>query len=207
SYTITPYIGATAQTTTKVTGSPPATSKTISGLTPGSSYTFTVRASNPSGSGPESSASAPIVPTGASAPAAPTGAAAEADSTSAIVSWTAPSNDGGSAITGYTVTPFIGATAQSSTDVGASSTRTRITGLTNATSYTFKITAANSAGSGPASGASNAVVPKRSLFELATPDIADAGDGSATVLGTKFTSDTAGTISGIRFYKASANTG
>ena len=48
---------------------------------------------------------------GAGAPAAPTGVTAEADSKSALVSWTAPSDDGGSAITGYTVTPFVGATA------------------------------------------------------------------------------------------------
>jgi N,N-dimethylformamidase beta subunit-like, C-terminal/Domain of unknown function (DUF4082)/Fibronectin type III domain len=207
SYKITPYIGATAQTTTTVSGSPPATSKTVSGLTPGTSYTFTVRASNPGGSGPESAASAAVIPTGAAAPAAPTNATAEADSTSAFVDWTAPSDEGGSDITGYTVTPYVGAAAQSSTDVGASTTKTRITGLTNGTSYTFKIKATNSAGSGPASSASNAVAPKRSLFELTTPPTVDAGDGSATVLGAKFTSDTGGSITGIRFYKASANTG
>ena len=96
SYKITPYIGATAQTTTTVTGSPPATSKTITGLTPGTSYTFTVRASNPGGSGPESAASGAVVPTGAAAPGAPTSATAEADSTSALVNWTAPSDEGGS---------------------------------------------------------------------------------------------------------------
>ena len=49
-----------------------------------------------------------MTPTGAGAPAAPTGATAEADTKSALVSWTAPSDDGGSAITGYTVTPFVG---------------------------------------------------------------------------------------------------
>jgi hypothetical protein len=123
------------------------------------------------------------------------------------VSWTAPSDDGGSAITGYTVTPYIGATAQSSTQVGGSTTKTRITGLTNATSYTFKVAATNSAGTGPASGASNAVVPKSSILELGTPSTVDAGDTSATVLGVKFTADVSGSVTGIRFYKASTNTG
>ena len=40
-----------------VTGTPPATSTTVSGLTAGSSYTFTVKASNGAGSGPESAPS------------------------------------------------------------------------------------------------------------------------------------------------------
>ncbi len=48
-YTITPYIGSTAQPTTTVTGSPAPTSATVTGLTNGTSYTFTVTASNPAG--------------------------------------------------------------------------------------------------------------------------------------------------------------
>ena len=44
SYTVTPYIGTTAQTATTITGSPPATSATIRGLTNGTTYTFTVTA-------------------------------------------------------------------------------------------------------------------------------------------------------------------
>jgi hypothetical protein len=61
-YTITPYIGTTAQTPTKLTGSPPETSVTISGLTPGTTYTFTVQASNPNGSGAVSAPSNPVTP-------------------------------------------------------------------------------------------------------------------------------------------------
>jgi hypothetical protein len=124
-----------------------------------------------------------------------------------MVGWTAPGSDGGSAVTGYTVTPYIGATAQSPTQVSGSTTQVRISGLTNGTSYTFEVTATNSAGSSPASGASNTVAPRSSIFELATPATVDGGDGSATVLGVKFTADVAGSVTGIRFYKASSNTG
>ena len=52
SYKITPYVGSTAQTPTTINGSPPATAATITGLTTGTTYTFTVQAINPTGSGP-----------------------------------------------------------------------------------------------------------------------------------------------------------
>ena len=207
SYDITPYIGSAAQTATTVTGTPPATSKTITGLTPGTAYTFKVTASNPSGSGAASAASNSVTPTGAGAPAAPTGATAEADTKSALVSWTVPSDDGGSAITGYTVTPFAGTTAGTPVSVGASTTKTRVSGLTNGTAYTFKVAATNGAGTGPASGASNAVAPKASILEFTTPGVVDAGDPGSVVLGVKFTADVAGSVTGVRFYKAAANTG
>ena len=181
--------------------------KNITGLTAGTSYTFRVRAANLGGNGPDTAASNAVTPTGAATPSAPTGATAVADSKSAVVGWTEPGSDGGSTITGYTVTPFVGATAQSPTTVSGSTTKTRITGLTNGTSYTFRIAATSSAGTGPQSGASNAVSPKASLLELGTPSTVDAGDTSATVVGVKFTPDVDGTVTGVRFYKAAANTG
>ncbi|WP_204913053.1 DUF4082 domain-containing protein [Microlunatus spumicola] len=45
------------------------------------------------------------------------------------------------------------------------------------------------------------------VFGVATPRTVDAADGTAVTLGTKFTSSRDGYISGIRFYKAAANTG
>jgi hypothetical protein len=207
SYEITPFIGSTAQTTTTVTGSPPATTKTITGLTAGTAYTFKVRAINPSGQGPLSAASNSVTPTGATAPGAPTAVTAQGDSLSAIVRWTAPADNGGSAITKYTVTPYAGATAQTPVDVDAPATQARITGLTNGTDYTFRVKAVSAAGSGADSSATSAVTPRPSIFELRTPATIDSTDTDAVVVGVKFKADSAGSITGIRFYKAANNTG
>jgi hypothetical protein len=62
SYTVTPYVGATAQPTTTVSGSPPATSATIGGLVNGTTYTFTVAATNSVGTGATSSSSNAVTP-------------------------------------------------------------------------------------------------------------------------------------------------
>jgi len=59
---ITPYIGTSAQTTMTVTGAPPATSKTVTGLKNGTTYTFTVKAVNAVGTGPASTSSNAITP-------------------------------------------------------------------------------------------------------------------------------------------------
>ncbi len=60
------------------------------------------------------------------------------------LSWTAPASDGGSAITKYQVSKDDGANW---TDVGLNTTYT-FTGLTNGTTYTFKVRAVNGAGNG-----------------------------------------------------------
>jgi hypothetical protein len=70
------------------------------------------------------------------------------------VSFTAPTDTGGAAITGYTVTSSPGGI----TATGSSSPIT-VTGLTNGTAYTFTVTATNSAGTGTASSASSSVAP------------------------------------------------
>lgn len=89
------------------------------------------------------------------APGAPTIGTATAGNTQASVSFTAPANTGGAAISGYTVTSSPGGL----TGTGASSPVT-VTGLTNGTAYTFTVTATNSANTGSPSSASNSVTPQ-----------------------------------------------
>ena len=87
-------------------------------------------------------------------PDAPTIGTATGGNALASVTFTAPSDVGGSAITAYSVvsTPggFVG--------TGASSPVT-VTGLTNGTAYTFKVFATNSYGPSAASAASNSATP------------------------------------------------
>lgn len=94
-------------------------------------------------------------------PGVPTGVSATAGDGSAGVTWTAPP-DGGSQITSYTVTPYIGQTAQPVTVVSGSppATSAAISGLTDGTTYTFTVTATNGVGTGLASVPSNAVTPQ-----------------------------------------------
>lgn len=90
---------------------------------------------------------------GLNAPDQPTGVSATAGDAQATVSFTAPTDVGGSAITGYVATSNdgIGAT-------GSSSPIT-VTGLTNGTSYTFNVYAINAFGTSVSSDASSSVTP------------------------------------------------
>ena len=160
SYTVTPVAGSTTLTPTVITGNPPATAMTITGLTNGVSYTFTVTATNAVGASAASKPSNAITPAAPTPPGAPTGVSAAPGNASATVTWTAPST-GGSAITSYTVTPYLGGTAQSVTTVTGTPpvTTATVTGLTNGQSYTFTVSATNGVGTSPPSASSNPVTP------------------------------------------------
>ncbi len=81
---------------------------------------------------------------------------------SATVTWTAPAGDGNSVITGYVITPYVGVVAQAPITTGNVGSLT-VSGLTNGTTYTFKVAARNAVGTGPQSAASNAVTPTAPL--------------------------------------------
>jgi hypothetical protein len=88
-------------------------------------------------------------------PGAPTAVHATAGNAQATVSWSAPASNGGSPITGYTVTSSPG--GKTCTTTGALTCE--VSGLTNGTSYTFTVKATNSIGPGTTSAASNSVTP------------------------------------------------
>ena len=94
------------------------------------------------------------------------------------VSFTPPLSNGGSVITGYTVTSFPAGGVDG--DAGTTSTTHNITGLTDNTSYTFTVVATNAIGSSSPSVASSGVipdlVPTRPLSPSVTP-----GNNQATL--------------------------
>lgn len=123
-------------------------------------YTFTIRATNASGTTTTSSRTitvaanpAPPTPPSPVPPSAPTNATATAGNGQASISWVPPANPGTFPVTSYQVTASPG--GQSCL---TSSTSCTITGLTNGTTYTFTVAALNGAGWG-ASATSNAVTP------------------------------------------------
>jgi hypothetical protein len=97
-----------------------------------------------------------------STPGAPTGVSATAGNGQASVAFSPPASDGGSAITGYTVTATDTTTpgngGQTASGTGSPLT---VTGLTNGDTYTFTVTASNAIGTGAPSQASNAVTPAK----------------------------------------------
>ncbi len=91
-----------------------------------------------------------VVASFATVPGAPIIGTAIAGNGQATVNFAAPTANGGSQITGYTVTASPGGV----TAIGPASPIT-VSGLTNGTSYTFTVTASNAFGPGPASAPSS----------------------------------------------------
>jgi len=95
---------------------------------------------------------------------------------SATVTWTPPSSDGGSPITGNIVTAFVSGSpvAQFQVAGGATSYTAR---LPNGPTYTLAVSAVNANGIGPASAMSNAVTLVGLLY-VALGDSYSAGEGN-----------------------------
>lgn len=118
------------------------------------------------------------------APGAPGIGLATAGNGQVTVTFTAPASDGGSAITGYTVT----SSPSGGTDSHAGSTSLShvITGLSNGTAYTFSVSASNSNGTSAASTASNSVTPTGDgqTITFSGPVAQTLGGGSVTLSAT-----------------------
>jgi hypothetical protein len=149
--TSTPAHGALSGTAPNLTYTPTA------GYSGPDSFTFTASDGALSDSGTVTIAVAAPVATVPGAPTIGSAAAAEGEAT---VGWTAPASNGGSAITGYQVTPYANGVPKAPITVAAGTTSATIPGLTNGVAHTFKVAAVNGVGTGADSAASNAVTPQ-----------------------------------------------
>ena len=174
---------------------------TVTGLSNGTAYTFTVTATSTVGTGVASSASNSVTP--ATVPGAPTSVSATSDNAQSTVTFTAPANNGGSVITGYTVTSHPAGGTDS--NAGSTSLSHLVTGLTNGTSYTFTVTATNAAGTSSASASSN-TISSTSLSGSITSPASNTTFSSSSVTLTAVVTDTL-PVSGATFYYGTTQIG
>jgi hypothetical protein len=159
-------------TTVQVTGS--GTQTLVTGLTPGTTYVFTVVATNEVGDSPQSAPSNAV--TVFTNPGAPTGVVATRGNQQVTLGWTAPANTGGIPLTGYRNAGSPAPTTP--VQVPPSPTTAIIAGLTNGVSYVFTVVAENGAlGPGaPSNAVTPATIPGAPGAATAAP-----GNASATV--------------------------
>ena len=108
-------------------------SYTVTGLTAGTSYSFTVSGVNSAGEGPQS-ASVTVTPL----PPAVSGLAATAGIEQVVLTWTASTN---AAVTGYTIRQTVDGTETEIDVTGMSTASHTVTGLTAGVAYSFTIAA------------------------------------------------------------------
>lgn len=158
--------------TTFADGTSTATTATVTGLTNTTAYVFRVAAVNTAGNGPWSSLSG-ATPLGA--PSAPTVGTITPGSSYLSVAFTAPSDNGGSAVTGYQYR-LDGGTW---TTAAGTTSPIQINGLTNGRSYAVQLRAVNTVGGGAASNTVTATpfgLPAGVIGFRATP-----GSGNVTL--------------------------
>ena len=183
----------------------------ITGLDNGTEYSFQVRARNSAGLYSVESAAATVTPR--AFPGQPRSLNASGGNGQVMLSWTAPSSDGGAAITSYEYRYKTtgGYGGWSTVSGGGAARRATVTGLANDTPHTFQVRARNSAGAGVASNEATATPtgtttttepgPPRSLN-------ASGGDGRVTLDWTAPSSDGGAAITSYEYrYKTTGGYG
>ena len=146
------YYTATSNNGISATGA--SSPITITGLTRGNTYTFTVTTTTRQGTSLSSAPTSSVLI--ATVPDAPTiGTATTIDATSANVAFTAPVNNGGLTITSYTAVSSPGGITATLNQSGSGTIN--VTGLSSTTNYTFTVYETSSYGNSANSSPSNSI--------------------------------------------------
>jgi titin len=150
-----------------------ATSETVTGLTNGTAYVFRLNATNAIGTSSWSTSSTAVTP--AALPSAPTLNTLTPGAANVALTWTAPASNGGFAITDYTIeySSNSGSTWSAFTHTASTATSITVTGLSNGTSYVFRVKAVTSVGTGTASATSAAQLVAAAPGQPNAPTIAN----------------------------------
>ena len=143
---------------------------TVTGLTNGTSYTFTVTATNVLGDGAASDPS-DALSAGVTPPPLPQNVLVFPKANGVIVHWNAPSGSGGSPIMGYvvTVTNTVNK-VMGSCHTNAATTVCVVGGLTNSQSYRVTVVAENSKGMSPVAKTTGVpMVPPKGVIDHFAP--------------------------------------
>jgi fibronectin type 3 domain-containing protein len=139
----------------------------------------------------------------ATVPSAPQSLTATGGSGSVKLSWSVPSSNGGSPITGYNVYRGTAPGAESSTPLATGVTTTSYTDstVTNGTTYYYTVAAVNAAGPSPQSNEALAT-PQATVPSAPTGLVASGGDGKVTLSWTVPNSDGGSPITGYNIYRS-----
>lgn len=169
---------------------------TVTGLTNGQTTLVQVVAVNAVGDSP-ASPPAPVV--SRTVPGAPTGLTLTPADGAVALSWTAPADDGGAAVTGYRIESSLdGATWTTVVeDTASAATTYTVDGLANGTAVSFRVSALNEAGVGAASSARTAAA--RTVPGAPAISSIDAKNHSLTVHVVNPRSDGGSAITGFQY--------
>lgn len=184
-----------------------ATTYSDTGLQPGTTYTYRVAAITVILTSSWSNTASATTLSPVTPPGAPTGLGAVSGTAQISLTWQAPSNNGGSAITGYDIYRGTSPGGESSSPIasGVTSTRYVDSGLTNGQAYYYVVRAVNSAGQGAVSNEAFAVP---ATVPSAPQGLAATGGNSQVSLSWSAPSSSGGSaITGYNIYRGTSSGG